>query len=279
MKRYFLLLLIFLLTFVPIFAAPSALETLLEKADFLFSQDYIESSLREAIALYEAALELSPDNSFILNRLSEAYYKLGYVHLFVLAEDPDSKSEEKLASYQKGFEYGIKSLELNPVFLAKKERDFPQALEAIDDIAALHWTACNLGAILSAVGISLRAFSELPKLRALLERALEVDREYLFGGPIRAMASYWAALPWWFGQNLEKARELFEESLEKFPDFLGNHALYIQEYLARVKNCPLLQEEVIFIRNSPIHQEYKIWDIASKIGIERFLETIDWCSI
>ena len=252
-------------------------ETLIEQADAFFAQDYIEDSLRQSIALYEQALELEPYNSYILNRLSEAYYKLGYVYLFVLAEDPQVVEKERIDSYEKGLAYGMRSLELNPLFRANKDENFRQALQAVDDVIALHWLSCNWGKVLEVSFI--RALLELAHLKATLERALEVDRTYVYGGPLRAMASYWANLPWWWGQDLEQAKVLFEESINLFPDFLGNRALYIQEYIARIKNCQLLQEQVSFIRQSPIHEDYRIWDIASKVGIEKFLETVSWCSV
>lgn len=250
-----------------------------EKADSLLQQGYIKSSLQQAIALYEQVLQSNPDNRRVLNKLSEAYYKLGYIHLYVFAEHPNSLQQKRAQYYKKGLQYGMRSLNLNSSFRDKKDNNFRAALKEINDIAALHWTSCNWGKILEQSGISFRALTELPKLKATLQRAVQVNKSYLCGGPLRAMASYWAGLPWWKGRNLKKAKQLFKESIGICPNFSGNRALYVREYIARKENCKLLSRQVSIIRETPLSQNHKIWDLAAKAGTKKFLKTMEWCNL
>jgi tetratricopeptide (TPR) repeat protein len=261
-------------------------DSLISQADSLFAQNYKEEALRESLRLYEEALREDPENSYLLNRLSEGYYILGFAHLFVFAQNPEETEKERLNSYNRGFKFGWQSLELNSAFAVLWKRDFREAISLVEDISALHWTSNNWGRILEAEGVSFRAWQELPKLKATFERAVVLKENYLYGGPLRSLGAFYASLPWWWGQDLEKARFYFERAIDLFPDFLANLAIFAKEYALRKKDCELLREIVERFKNSPALEEpqflpeHLVWHKVAIIGLEKLIEeNKEWCPI
>ncbi len=209
----------------------------------------LQAKLEQAIALYERALAQDSTNAYILGRLSRFYYTLADLFL------PD---KEKSDGHAKGQEYGERSLRTNAEFVrVEKERGFAEAVKVSTDVAALFWTYSNwarkvqLGGAVGLLAAALRGDDK--KLMALMERCLELDRGYISGGPLRALAGYWAEHP--FSKDPEKVRTLMEEAIATYPDYLENHVFYAQYYLIPAERWAQAREVLQQVIDAPIGED------------------------
>jgi len=209
---------------------------LVSQADALFQEVWLSpytpttaaelrGKLEQAIELYLRALTLDPQNTHILNMLARSYYTLADIFL---------PEREKQEVHEKGQQYGERSLRAHEEFVrVEKEKGFVEAVYTSTDIEALYWTYANwarkveLGGAFGLIAAALRGDDK--KLNALMSRCIELDRDYLAGGPLRALAGYHAKHP--FSKDYEKARELLEEAMANHGEYLENLLFYVQYYL------------------------------------------------
>ncbi len=185
----------------------------------------LRGKLEQAIELYLRALTLDPQNTHILNMLARSYYTLADIFL---------PEREKQEIHEKGQQYGERSLRAHEEFVrVERERGFVEAVYTSTDIEALYWTYANwarkveLGGAFGLIAAALRGDDK--KLNALMSRCMELDRNYLAGGPLRALAGYYAKHP--FSKDYEKARELLQEAMANHGGYLENLLFYVQYYL------------------------------------------------
>ncbi|MGQ9699978.1 MAG: TRAP transporter TatT component family protein [Candidatus Bipolaricaulaceae bacterium] len=211
-------------------------DELVSQADALFQEVWdapytpetlgeLRAKLEQAIELYIQALNLDPQNTHILNMLARSYYELADVFL---------PEREKQEFHERGQLYGERSLRTSAEFVrVEREKGFVEAVKTSSDVEALYWTYANwarkveLGGALGLIAAALRGDDK--KLNALMSRCLELERGYLAGGPLRALAGYHAKHP--FTKDYEKARELLQEAMEDYGDYLENAFFYVQYYL------------------------------------------------
>ena len=206
----------------------------------------LQAKLEQAIALYERALAQDENYVHALNMLSRCYYTLADIFL------PD---KEKSAVHAKGQEYGERSLRTNPEFVrVEREKGFVEAVKVSSDVAALFWTYSNwarkvqLGGAVGLLAAALRGDDK--RLMALMERCIELDRGYISGGPLRALAGYWAEHP--FSKDPEKVRALMEEAVASYPDYLENRVFYAQYYLIPAEKWAQARQELQIVIDAPI---------------------------
>ena len=226
-------------------ALASDLAALVEEGLSIFLNDQVavenRIELETAIEALFGAYDLDPQNADVLNALAQCYYTLADVY--------DTDDSDKKAHHIEGQRFGEESLRLAPGFVEKEKADgFIEALSLVEDVAALQWTYSNwsrkdefdlLGAIFRG---------DPAKLRALVERAIEVDPMYVAGAPYRSLAALNASLPKLMGQDLEAARRLLCKVVDA-PDlcadcsdcpidpicheFFGNRVFYTKYYLIK----------------------------------------------
>lgn len=209
---------------------------LVAQADALFEEVWLSpytpttaaelrAKLESAIDLYLRALNLDPQNAYILNMLARSYYTLADIFL---------PEKEKQAVHEQGQIYGERSLRTDAEFVrVEREKGFVEAVAISTDIAALYWTYANWARKIDLGGpfylIARALAGDDKKLFALMTRCLELDREYLAGGPLRSMAAYYSKHP--FSKDYEKARELLQEAMALHGDYLENQLFYVEYYL------------------------------------------------
>jgi hypothetical protein len=124
-----------------------------------------------------------------VNKLAQAYYTLGDVFL----HDQDGAR----AAFEKGEQWGLKSLRMNPAFaqIEVSSGTFIDAVKQETDVVALYWTYGNWARKdeFDVLGAVFR--NDPPKLQALIERALEIDPTYINYGAYRSLAAFWGGLP------------------------------------------------------------------------------------
>jgi len=240
---------------VPVFGQSPA--ELAVQADALFQEVWLtqytpsaapalQAKLETAIKLYEQVLAQDANNLAALNMLARCHYTLADVFL---------PEKEKAATHTKGQEYGERALRTSPEFVrVEAEKGFVEAVRVSTDVPACFWTYSNwarkveLGGAFGLVAAALRGDDK--KLMALMERCMELDRGYISGGPLRALAGYWAKHP--FSKDPEKVRVLLEEAIATYPEYLENRVFHAEYYLIPAEKWAQAREELQRVIDAPI---------------------------
>ncbi len=199
-------------------------ETLVEHADAVYAAATSEASLRKAIELYEAAYALEQQSPHVLDRLSLAYYQLASAYA-------PSKAK-RIEMHERGKNFGMKRLEMHPGYREVVEEGgaVKEAVARISELEYIHamlFTASNWAWSGELQGLTKVAF-DIPKVKAMFERAMEIDADYYCAGPTLLAASYYAKAGA-FGGDMEKSYRLFSEATSD-PQCLYNKVLFAEFY-------------------------------------------------
>lgn len=230
----------------PSAAAPTADQAMvaekLAEAEGLWGARADSAKLNADLLAFEAVLEMDPTNRKALQRLTRGWYFYGDAH----TDDKDVKVER----WAKAIEYGSRCLALNPdiaqrVQQGERERDaVTSATEA--DVPCLYWTASALGKWGKIQGLS-RTLKHLPTVKAYISRAEELNPDFYHYGPARYWGAYYAVLPSFAGQDLEKSAEYFAASIEGAPDYLGTRVLRAEMLAVATENITMFDEDIRFV--------------------------------
>jgi len=248
------------------------------QAEALFPERYIPETLDQIIALYEGLLPgleslAVQSQAFVLDRLAQLYYEK------TTFSEGDTPEDRQL--FEKGKEYGLRSLRLNPDFAQWEERDFGKAVGFVTDVAALLWTADNWGGIFRLDPFA--GLTGVGKVKALYERCLEVDETYWGGSCHNALGAILVTTPGFLGGNPEEGRKHLERAIEIDFDYLINHVVYAEfwgftyDFFGRkngVRDRELIERELHFVLEAPIGERWPFWNREAKKEAERLLEEL-----
>ena len=143
------------------------------------------------------ALEIDMDLKHVVNKLSQAYYTLANVFI----ED----EKDGYPIYRAGKHWGFKSLRMNPEFNDLTGGRFDESVARETDVRALYWTNSNW--LRASKEDKLKAvFAGVPgKAEMLMNRVLELDPEFIYGGIYRSLGGFYEQLPGMFGRDINKA--------------------------------------------------------------------------
>jgi hypothetical protein len=249
----------------------------IERGNAAFEERFTDEKMTEAIAAYEAAL---PDlvllpietQAFVLNRLTQLHYEW-------TTFSPGNTPNDKLA-FQKGKDYGLRSLRLNPEFAALEEGDFAGAVALVIDQAALLWTADNWGALFHYDPIS--GMLHIGKVRALYERCLAVSESYWGASAHNALGAMLVVTPRVLGGDTEAGLEHLERALALSPDYLLNRVVYAQYWgftydlfgsISGIRDATFIEEQLQIVLEAPIG-EWPFWNREAKLEAEDLLDEL-----
>jgi len=267
------------LVFLSIGVVGSTPRSLIEEADRLYDRwsggfdlsSYGEN-LREAISLYEAALAGLPEESvqtrpYVLNRLARAEFELGFAYL--------TDRDELEATYEKGKDYALASLRLDPSFREMEKESFRAALAGANDLDAIFWYGNNLGRYLEFHPLT-AVMGGMKDVRASFERAIELDPDYLAGGPWRALGSFLAQVPSALGGDMAQAEEAFHNAIAAEADYLENE-VDLAEYVMKPKGdseafCSLLKGVLAKASDPAVMSR---WPLYNALAVKRAKELLN----
>jgi tetratricopeptide (TPR) repeat protein len=253
-------------------------EELIARANAAFAERFIEERMREAITDYEAVLPYLDQlpvqsQAFVLDRLAQSYYEL------TTFSEGDTPEDREL--FERGKEYGFRSLGLNPGFAEWRDRDFKRALSYVADPAALLWTADNWGAIFGYD--PWQGMNNVGKVKALYEHCLEVDEAYWGGSCHNALGALLVTTPDFLGGNLEAGKEHLERAIELAPDYLENRVVYAQYWgftydffgnMNGIRDQELIERELNLVLEAPIGR-WPFWNREAKREAEALLKRME----
>jgi len=236
-KKFFLIILACALTA----GCLSGQQIMAEKAPALFREVALSANrqsdvtlVRQGIPSYlmliDGMIQSNPDNKDLLLAAAQAYAS----YASVLEEE----EKERIASLnEKAKKYALQALELTPPFkeaLGKPIDVFQKKLEQTGekDVPTLFWVGNIWGGWIASTE-SVEAMADLPWAEALIERVLQLDPGYYYGGAHLFKAILFSARPEQFGGNFKKAGEHFLKAREYGHGKLLMTDVYYAQYYAR----------------------------------------------
>ena len=157
------------------------------------------AAFREALGVTDALDEANEDNVMefavdaglidVINKLAQSYYTLADAFL-------GEVESEVLPTYQKGKHWGLKTMRMNPEFVALEQSDgFVAAVQVADNLEGMYWASSNW--LRSAqFNVLAAVFANVPeKTEAITLRCMELDETYTHFGGYRALGAFWTGLP------------------------------------------------------------------------------------
>ncbi len=205
----------------------NTLTAVYEESDRKLAQDSIAGFLK----MLEGLLKSDPDNRMLLRRAVEGYtgYTLGFI------EDYDE--ERAIVFYGRARDFGRRLLSRNSSIeraLKSNLDEFELALQtrSKSDIPDLFWAANAWGSYIKTNPSDLSALANMGKVKAIMERILELDESYYFGGAHLFLGVVEVEIG--VAGNQRSAKDHFDRALE-FSDgkFLLTKVLYAKHYAVR----------------------------------------------
>lgn len=193
----------------------------------VFSRDDDPELIRDAVPfalkLYESLLESLPKNRDLLLATCTGFTQYAYAFVQGEADSVESTDYERLTKiderafkmYMRARGYCVRALELRHAGTeAALQRNTPGALAWArkEDVPLLYWTGASWG---SAIALGLDKpglLLDVPAMRALMTRALELDEAYQ-NGAIHAVMITLESKPE-MGGSTERARKHFDRAVE-----------------------------------------------------------------
>jgi len=207
----------------------NTMAALYEESDLKLAEQAIASDLK----LLEGLIKSDPKNEKFLLLACQGFgaYALGFVE--------DSNPDRAQLFYLRGRNYGFEILKKNKAFgnaMTNSIDSWEAALKRFDksDVPALFWTANNWANWINLNLTNTDALADLPRTQLMMQRVLELDESYFFGGAHLFFATIYASRPRILGGDLEKARQHFERCFEFSQEkFLLPYLYYARYYATR----------------------------------------------
>ncbi|MGQ9699759.1 MAG: TRAP transporter TatT component family protein [Candidatus Bipolaricaulaceae bacterium] len=241
---------------------------LVRRAEGLYAERYQLPALERMIELYEAARAEAPQDQEILIRLAQLWYEWAVL----------KPEEEEDPGWQRAADYAFQALGLSGLDEALKlsNAEFQELLARCSDGRALLWAGHGWGQLLGKMN-PFSAFFALPKIRAVYERAMELDPAYMGGSAPQAYGALLANLSQYgilFGAKLSEAKLYFEWAIALDPTYLENYVAYAKEYAVRAKDRALFESLLQHVLEAPIGN-WPFWNRHAKEAAQEYLAQID----
>lgn len=186
--------------------------------------ELVRDALPFLLKTIESILDTSPqqDQALVFACTGFTLYASAFIQvdadLAELAGDYESElslRDRTWRLYVRARNYCLRSLELKYDGIAERLRQDPEAAVAVtdaDDVEVLFLLSAAWGLAISNA-LTPELVADLPAVRALLERALELDEDYDRGSLHSALITI-EALPPELGGSSERAREHFDRAIE-----------------------------------------------------------------
>lgn len=199
----------------------------------------------------------NPDNKTLSVLLARSYanYAFGFLEWNMLKSRQDETNQELYLLnetrakrfYDTGKRVSLNVLKKNSSFknaLTKDLDSFKKMLKGYGkgSVPLLFWTAFSWGGSINLNKDSPEAIIEFPKVEAMMQRVLELDEFYFYGGPHLFFGVSFGSRPAMFGGNLEKSKEHFEKAVGAYQrKFLMALVMYAQIYAVQAQDPTLFE--------------------------------------
>jgi len=258
-----------------------SMEPLMEKMNLAVNKhtdvEMVKAAMPAGLLQLDGLIEASPDNTKILVKAAEGYN--GYSFVFI--EGKDDERAKRLFLRAKG--YALRALKQEKEFADAYDgpiEEFKASLDVFDkdDVPALFWAS---SAWLSWVALNVdepEIFLAMPKIKAMLERCIELDETYKYGMAHAVLGILYAARPTAYGGKPELAKAELDRALE-----LSNRKMlvylfmYAKHYAYQIQDKDLCEKTLNEVISAPddLFPEMGFINAAAKIKAKKLLNDID----
>lgn len=203
-----------------------------------------EKAIPASLKMLEGLSKEDPKNVWILQKLAEGF--CGYAFSFLEDSEPDRAS----GLYLRGKDYAFRSLKIQSNGKTWNGLSLDEWFNRLAEVTpsqqpALFWAGQCWGSWLSLNLDSVEAFSSLPRIDALMNRALVLDPNFHYAGPHLFLGAYYGGRSRMLGGNPDKARNHFEQAL-KITDgkYLLVSFLYAKTYAVQNQDRNLFKAQL-----------------------------------
>ncbi|MBI1876384.1 MAG: hypothetical protein HYS05_21190 [Acidobacteria bacterium] len=205
----------------------SLADTLAASGD-VFASDNDPELVRDAVPFslktIESLLASVPNHQGLLLSACSGFTQYAYAFVQIDAELVEPKDyqasvqgkERALKMYLRARDYCLRNLERRHKNIKTRLMKDPQpalAAATLAEVPVLYWTGASWGAAI-ALGLDKpELIADLPAVRALMDRALELDETYSLGAIHEALISL-EAVPQAMGGSPQRARQHFERAVQ-----------------------------------------------------------------
>ena len=224
----------------------SGIEAMNYESDLQLAEDSMPANL----GMLNGMINLDPENAQLHTFAAQAYYGLSY------GFNEDSQPERGSAFYLRGLKHGLTALELNGAKDLKNSpiADFEEQVGKMgkDDVAAMFWTASNWAKWIDMHRDDAEAIAQLARATALMQRVLELDDTFYFGGAHMYFGVYYGSRSPLLGGNFAKSRQHFDRAREITDNKLLIVDLLQAQYLAKQQqDQQYFHDRLTAITNAP----------------------------
>ena len=216
----------------------------------------------------------NPKNKKFLGLLAKAYgnYAFGLAELEGMKGGAEEWISRAKRFYAKGRDYGIAALSTGKTSIAEIPLNkFEKNLKRFSkkDVPTLFWTAFSWGSYINMSRDDIVAAADLPRVQALVDRALELEPEFQCGVTYAFKGALLAGNPFLTGSKPEMAKPYFEKALDACNGaYLMTKVMYAEWYLNTIGDKVAFKkalEEVITADASVLPQQR----LANELAKER----------
>ena len=191
----------------------------------------VRQGLPSYLMLIDGMIQTYPDNPDLLLAGAQAY--ASYASL--LDEEETSRTAQLI---QRAKVYALKALELNPLFKGSLDKPVDLFRKQINDAEKTHvpllfGVASIWGTWIVQGPDPVEGMADLPKVEAMMDRVLQLDPGYYYGGPHLFKGILLSARPIQFGGNLKMAEAHFKQALNYSQGKFLMTSVYFAQYYAR----------------------------------------------
>jgi hypothetical protein len=205
-------------------------EALNHETDLGLAEDSIPANLN----MLQGMITIDPENAELHTYAAQAYYGLAY------GFNEDNRPERASAFYQRGMKHGLRALEIKGAsnLVDSKLADFNNEVDSMrkKDVAAMFWTASCWAKWIDMHRDDPLAISELPRATALMQRVIDLEDTFYYGGAHMYFGVYYGSRAPTLGGDFSKSRQHFDRAREITNGKLLIPDLLQAEYLARQQN-------------------------------------------
>lgn len=209
------------------------MDSFFEEGDIIFAEQAIPGNLKLLDGLIKGS---NNENDGLLLKGCKLYamYAMGFMEDSSLDKRQDKENLKRASAfYVKARDYGLSILKRNNDFKKAAEGSldgFTPVLQAFgkDDLETLFWAAFAWGEYINLNRNNVTAIADLPKVKAMIERVMELDDKYFYGLPHLFMIVYYS-MPSMFGGDYEKAKKEYRA----IQDISGGKFILADFFMAR----------------------------------------------
>ena len=227
----------------------NSIEALYNETDTEFAKQALPGNLK----LLEGFWKSDPGNEKLLLILVQGYsaYALGYL------EDEEPKRARDF--YYRSWNFARKLFDDHPV-LKDGAKHTPKEIEEVlkkmdkEDVDRLFWLGLSWGSYINFSISDPEVVVDLSKAQSIMNRVIELDESYYYGGAHMFWGTYYASVPQLLGGKPEKSLQHFEKAFS-YSDgkFLFAKYFFAKAYAYQIQDKELFRKTLQEIINADPH--------------------------